>query len=127
MSDYSLVPRVIYTFPEVASVGKSEKACIEEGLDIAVGRSFFRANGRSLAHNETTGEVRTIREKKTNKILGVTMVGSMVTELAAAARMLIGTSEEISSITFPHPTVSETLKEACDDAFGVSVNNPPKR
>ncbi len=126
MGDYSLVPRVIYTFPEVASVGKNEKACIEEGLDIAVGRSFFRANGRSLAHNETVGEIRVVREKKTNKILGATMVGSMVTELAAAARALIGTSEEISSIIFPHPTVSEVLKEASEDAFGLSINNPPK-
>jgi dihydrolipoamide dehydrogenase len=127
MGDYSLVPRVIYTFPEVASVGKNEKTCIEEGLDITVGRSFFRANGRSLAHNETVGEIRVVREKKTNKILGATMVGSMVTELAAAARALIGTSEEISSIIFPHPTVSEALKEASEDAFGLSVNNPPKR
>ncbi len=127
MSDYSLVPRVIYTFPEVASVGRSERDCIKEGLDITVGRSFFRANGRSIAHNETSGEIRVVREKKTDKILGVTMVGSMVTELAAAARALIGTSEKISSITFPHPTVSEVLKEACDDAFEVSVNNPPKR
>jgi len=126
MEDYSLIPRVVYTFPEVASVGKSEEKCKTEGIDVAVGRSFFRANSRSAAHNETVGEIRVVREKATDKILGVTMVGSIVTELACAARMLIGTKEEITEITFPHPTVSEVLKEALEDAFGISLHNPPK-
>ncbi len=126
MEDYSLIPRVVYTFPEVASVGKSEEKCKTEGIDVAVGRSFFKANSRSAAHNETVGEIRVVREKATDKILGVTMVGSMVTELACAARMLIGTKEKITEITFPHPTVSEVLKEAVEDAFGISLHNPPK-
>jgi dihydrolipoamide dehydrogenase len=126
MEDYSLIPRVVYTFPEVASVGKSEEKCKTEGIDVAVGRSFFKANSRSVAHNETVGEIRVVREKATDKILGVTMVGSIVTELACAARMLIGTKEKITEITFPHPTVSEVLKEAAEDAFGISLHNPPK-
>ena len=126
MEDYSLIPRVVYTFPEVASVGKSEEKCKTEGIDVAVGRSFFKANSRSAAHNETVGEIRVVREKATDKILGVTMVGSIVTELACAARMLIGTKEKITEITFPHPTVSEVLKEAVEDAFGISLHNPPK-
>jgi dihydrolipoamide dehydrogenase len=126
MEDYSLIPRAVYTFPEVASVGKSEEKCKAEGIDVAVGRSFFKANGRSVAHNETVGEIRVVREKATNKILGVTMVGSIVTELACAARVLIGTKEKITEITFPHPTVSEVLKEAAEDAFGISLHNPPK-
>ena len=126
MEDYSLIPRAVYTFPEVASVGKSEEKCKAEGIDIAVGRSLFKANGRSVAHNETVGEIRVVREKTTDKILGVTMVGSIVTELACAARVLIGTKEKITEITFPHPTVSEVLKEAAEDAFGISLHNPPK-
>ena len=126
MEDYSLIPRAVYTFPEVASVGKSEEKCKTEGIDVAVGRSFFKANSRSVAHNETVGEIRVVREKATDKILGVTMVGSIVTELACAARMLIGTKEKITEITFPHPTVSEVLKEAAEDAFGISLHNPPK-
>jgi dihydrolipoamide dehydrogenase len=126
MEDYSLIPRAVYTFPEVASVGKSEEKCKTEGIDVAVGRSFFKANSRSVAHNETVGEIRVVREKATDKILGVTMVGSMVTELVCAARMLIGTKEKITEITFPHPTVSEVLKEAVEDAFGISLHNPPK-
>jgi dihydrolipoamide dehydrogenase len=126
IGDYSLIPRVIFTFPEIASVGKTEGKCVKEGIDIAVGRGFFKANGRSLAHNETAGEIRVIREKASNKILGITMVGAKVTELISAARLIIGSTENFHSVSFPHPTVSEVLKEAWEDAFGLSVHQPPK-
>jgi dihydrolipoamide dehydrogenase len=126
IADYSLIPRAVYTFPEIASVGKTEEACKNQGLDISVGRSFFKANGRSVAHNETVGEIRAVRDNSTNKIIGVTMVGAMVTELIATARALIGSTEEITDISFPHPTVSEVLKEAAEDAFGLSLHNPPR-
>jgi len=119
MSDYSLIPRVIYTFPEVASVGKTEEACKSEGVDIAVGKAFFRADGRSAAHNETVGEVRVMRDKSTNKIMGITMVGARVTEMGALAGTLIGTHEKITKICFPHPTVSEVLAEAVENAFQI--------
>ncbi len=126
IEDYHLIPRAVYTFPEIASVGKSEQVCKDEGLDVSVGRSFFKANGRSNAHNETVGEIRAVKDNSTKKIIGVTMVGSIVTELIAAARALIGTTEKITEISFPHPTVSEVLKEAAEDAFGLSLHNPPK-
>ncbi|MHC4534012.1 MAG: FAD-dependent oxidoreductase, partial [Planctomycetota bacterium] len=126
IADYSLIPRAVYTFPEIASVGKSEEKCTEQGLDVSVGRSFFKANGRSVSHNETSGEIRAVRDNSTNKIIGVTMVGSMVTEMIGAARTLIGSTEKITEISFPHPTVSEVLKEAVEDAFGLSLHNPPK-
>jgi len=126
IADYSLIPRAVYTFPEIASVGKTEEECNSEGLDVSIGRSFFKANGRSNAHNETTGEIRVVRDNTTNKILGVSMVGSIATELIGAARALIGSKEKITEISFPHPTVSEVLKEAAEDAFGLSLHNPPK-
>jgi dihydrolipoamide dehydrogenase len=126
IADYSLIPRAVYTFPEIASVGKSEQTCLDQGLDVSVGRSFFKANGRSVSHNETTGEIRVVRDNSTNKIIGVTMVGSVVTEMIGAARTLIGSTEKITEISFPHPTVSEVLKEAVEDAFGLSLHNPPK-
>jgi len=126
IADYSLIPRAVYTFPEIASVGKSDRTCKEQGLAVSVGRSFFKANGRSVAHNENIGEIRAIRDNSTNKIVGITMVGAMVTELISAARVLIGTDEKITDISFPHPTVSEVLKEAAEDAFGLSLHNPPK-
>jgi dihydrolipoamide dehydrogenase len=126
IDDYSLIPRAVYTFPEIASVGKTEEACASEGLDVSVGRSFFKANGRSNAHNETIGEIRVVRDNSTNTIIGVAMVGSIVTELIGAARALIGSTEKITEISFPHPTVSEVLKEATEDAFGLSLHNPPR-
>jgi dihydrolipoamide dehydrogenase len=126
MADYSLIPRVVYTFPEVASVGRSEGACREKGLDVTVGRASFKANGRSVGHNETVGEIRVVREKASDRIMGVTMVGAAVTELIAAARALIGSKEKFSEVSFPHPTVSEVLKEAWEDAFDMSLHMPPK-
>ena len=126
IADYSLIPRAVYTFPEIASIGKTEHACKDEGLDISVGKSFFKANGRSVAHNETVGQISAVRDNSTNKIIGVTMVGSVVTEMIAAARLLLGSTEKITEISFPHPTVSEVLKEAAEDAFGLSLHNPPK-
>ena len=126
IADYSLIPRAVYTFPEIASVGKTEETCKDQGLNVSVGSSFFKANGRSVAHNETIGQIRAVRDNSTNKIIGVTMVGAMVTELIGAARTLIGSTEKITEISFPHPTVSEVLKEAAEDAFGLSLHNPPK-
>ena len=120
MGDYSMIPRAVYTFPEIASIGKGEEACRKEGINVTVGKAFFRANGRSLGHNETIGEIRVIRNN-----VGVTMVGSAVTELISAARVLIGSTEKITDITFPHPTVSEVLKEAWEDAFNISLHTPP--
>jgi dihydrolipoamide dehydrogenase len=118
MLDYDLIPRVIFTFPEVASVGKSEDQCQQEGLDVAVGKGFYKANGRSVAENETSGQIHAIRDKTINEIVGITMVGPLATEFVAFARTLIGTCEPIRQITFPHPTVSETVEDAVHEALG---------
>ena len=126
MGEYNLVPRAVYTFPEVASVGASEKKCAEMGIETYVGKANFRSNGRSVAHNEGIGEVRVIRNKADDKIMGVTMVGATVTEMIAAARALIGSTEKITDVCFAHPTVSEVLKEAWEDAFGISLHVPPR-
>lgn len=126
MTDYSLIPRAVYTFPEITSIGKSEETCAAEGLDVSIGKAFFKANGRSAAYNETVGQVNVIRDNATDKIVGVTMVGAQATELIAAARALLGSTEKITEISFPHPTVSEVLKESVEDAFGVSLHNSPR-
>lgn len=111
VKDYHLIPRAIYTFPEVAGVGLNEIKCKQQGIEYTVGKGFFRANGRALAHNEPTGEIRVLRDKS-GKILGITMAGDTVTEMVATARALIGTCEKIEDIVFAHPTVSEVLKDA---------------
>ena len=126
VDDYSLVPRAVYTFPEAASVGLSMKKCTEMGIEAKVGIAPFKYNGRSVAHNETMGEVRVIKNTKTQKVIGVTIVGSNATEMIAAASLLIGTTKDAADIIFPHPTVSETLKEALEDAFGISLHVPPR-
>jgi dihydrolipoamide dehydrogenase len=118
MLDYALIPRVIFTFPEVASVGVSEGKCQAEGRDISVGKGFYKANGRSVAHNETSGQMHAVRDNAMSEIVGITMVGAMATEFVAFARTLIGTCEPIRNITFPHPTVSETLEDALHEALG---------
>ncbi|AQT69254.1 Dihydrolipoyl dehydrogenase [Anaerohalosphaera lusitana] len=125
MGDYNLIPKAVYSFPEVASIGLNEKKCTKKGIDFTVGKAAFRSNGRSVAHNETVGEIRVIRETDSNKILGVTMVGATVTEMISTARALIGTTEDITDVCFAHPTVSEVLKEAWEDAFGISLHVPP--
>jgi len=116
--DYSLIPRVIFTFPEVASVGVSAEKCQAEGREIAVGKGFYRANGRSVAHNETGGQIHAVRDTAMNEIVGITMVGEMATEFVTCARALIGTVEPIRNITFPHPTVSEVMEDAVHAALG---------
>lgn len=118
MLDYSLVPRVIFTFPEVASVGVSQEKCQAEGRDISIGKGFYKANGRAVAHNETSGQMQAIRDKAMNEIVGISMIGSMATEFVAFARTLIGTCEPIRNITFPHPTFSETVEDAVHGALG---------
>lgn len=127
MGDYDLIPRAVYSFPEVASVGKNEIQCEKEGIECEVGKANFRTNGRSVAHNENVGEVRVIKSKSSGKIKGVTMAGAEVTELIASARALIGSREEITDVSFPHPTVSEVLKEAWEDAYGLSIHVPPRK
>jgi dihydrolipoamide dehydrogenase len=127
MGEYSLVPRAVYTFPEAASVGRSEKKCAEMGIETYVGKANFRSNGRSVAHNEGIGEVRVIRNKADDRIMGVAMVGATVTEMVAAARAMIGSSEKITEVCFAHPTVSEVLKEAWEDAYGISLHVPPRK
>jgi dihydrolipoamide dehydrogenase len=127
ISDYALIPRAVYSFPEVASVGWNERKCAEKGIDIVIGKAPFRSNGRSIAHNEGVGEIRVIRSKADNKILGVTMVGAFVTEMLAVARAMLGSTEKIEDICFAHPTVSEVLKEAWEDALGISLHVPPAK
>ena len=125
MEDYDMVPRVIFTFPEVASVGKSERQCEQLGLDITVGKAFFKANGRAVAHNALSGQARVIRDNATNNVVGITLVGEGATEYAPLASTLIGKSDKVTKIIFPHPTVSEVLEDAVLDAVGPVLYGPP--
>ncbi len=126
-AEYNLIPHAIYSFPEVASIGLNERQCAEKGIDIIVGKAPFRSNGRSVSHNEIVGEVRVLCNKADNRIVGLAIVGAVATEMLSAARALLGTTEKIEDICFPHPTVSEVLKDAWEDAYGISLHVPPSK
>lgn len=123
--DYDLIPHAIYSFPEVASIGLNERKCAAQGIETVIGKAPFRMNGRSVSHNEIAGEVRVLCNKADNRIVGVTIVGAVATEMLAAARALIGSTEKIEDICFAHPTVSEVLKDAWEDAYGISLHVLP--
>ncbi|CAM5632899.1 dihydrolipoyl dehydrogenase [Mycolicibacterium aubagnense] len=119
------IPGCTYCSPQVASVGLTEAKAKEQGKDIRVGRFQFVANGKAVALGEDQGLVKTIFDKKTGQLLGAHMVGAEVTELIqgfVVAMNLETTEEELMHTIFPHPTLSETMKESVLDAYGRVLN-----
>ncbi len=123
--DKLLIPGCTYCAPQIASVGLTEQACKEKKLDIRVGRFPFIGNGKAIAMGEDQGLVKVIFDKKTGQLLGAHMVGAEVTELIqgyVVAMNLETTEEELMHTVFPHPTLSEMMKEAVLDAYGRVLN-----
>jgi dihydrolipoamide dehydrogenase len=119
------IPGCTYCNPQVASVGLTEAKAKAEGRDIRVGRFPFVANGKAIALGEDQGMVKTIFDKKTGELLGAHLVGAEVTELIqgfVVAMNLETTEEDLMHTIFPHPTISETLKESVLDAYGRALN-----
>ncbi|MFY9827774.1 MAG: dihydrolipoyl dehydrogenase [Rhodoplanes sp.] len=123
--DKRLIPGCTYCYPQIASVGLTEAAAKEQGHDIRVGRFPFAANGKAIALGEDQGMVKVVFDKKTGQLLGAHMVGAEVTELIqgyVVAMNLETTEEELMHTIFPHPTLSEMMKEAVLDAYGRVLN-----
>ena len=123
--DKGKIPGCTYCAPQVASVGLTEARALELGRDIRVGRYNFAANGKAIALGEDQGLVKTIFDKKTGELLGAHMVGAEVTELIQGfviAMNLETTEEELMHSVFPHPTLSEMMKESVLDAYGRVLN-----
>jgi dihydrolipoamide dehydrogenase len=121
MVDYNNIPNVTYCHPEVASVGLTEKAAKEQGLDVEIGKFPFSANGRARTAGETEGFVKIIRDRKYSEILGAHIVGANASELIAEfiiGRHLETTAEEMESAIHPHPTFSEAIAEAALASLG---------
>jgi dihydrolipoamide dehydrogenase len=121
MVDYNNIPNVTYCHPEVASVGLTEKAAKEQGLEIEVGSFPWSANGRARTAGETEGFVKIIRDTKYSEILGAHIVGPSASELIAefiVGRHLESTVEEMEKAMHPHPTLSEAVAEAALAALG---------
>ena len=113
--NYDVIPAVIYTSPEVAMVGKTEEQLKKENTEYKVGKFPFLANSRAKVNNETEGFVKVIADKKTDKVLGVSIIsavaGSMIAE-ASIAMEFGASAEDIARTCHAHPTHSEALKEA---------------
>jgi dihydrolipoamide dehydrogenase len=123
--DKRLIPGCTYCSPQIASVGLTEQAAKENKLDIRVGRFPFVGNGKAIALGEDQGIVKVIFDKKTGALLGAHMIGAEVTELIqgyVVAMNLETTEEELIHTVFPHPTLSEMMKEAVLDAYGRALN-----
>jgi dihydrolipoamide dehydrogenase len=123
--DKSKIPGCTYCNPQVASVGLTEQKAKAEGRDIRVGRFQFGANGKAIALGEDQGFIKTIFDRKTGQLLGAHMIGAEVTELIqgfVVAMNLETTEEELMHSVFPHPTLSEMMKESVLDAYGRALN-----
>ncbi len=123
--DKHLIPGCTYCSPQIASVGITEQAAKEKKLDIKVGRFPFAGNGKAIALGEDQGFVKVIFDSKTSALLGAHMVGAEVTELIqgyVVAMNLETTEAELMHTVFPHPTLSEMMKEAVLDAYGRVLN-----
>ena len=119
--DYNLIPGVVYTWPEVAGVGKTEEQLKEEGAAYKVGSFPMRALGRSRASGDIDGLIKILADEKTDEVLGVHMIGARAADLIAEAVTAMefrASAEDISRMSHAHPTYAEAIKEAALDATG---------
>lgn len=123
--DYKNIPGCTYCSPEIASVGYTEKAAIEAGFDIKIGKFPFSASGKASAAGAKDGFVKLIFDAKYGELLGAHMIGANVTEMIAeivAIRKLETTGEELVKTVHPHPTMSEAIMEAAAAAYGEVIH-----
>ena len=113
--NYDVIPGVIYTYPEVASVGKTEEELKAAGVAYKVGKFPFTANARAKVNHEAEGFVKVLADAKTDRVLGVHMVGPDVGEMIAEGRVAMefaAASEDVARTCHAHPTLNEAIKEA---------------
>jgi dihydrolipoamide dehydrogenase len=113
--NYDAIPLVMYTHPEIAWVGKTETELKSQGIEFRAGQIPFAANGRALGQGDTTGFVKMLADAKTDRILGVHIIGNNASELIAEAVVAMefgASSEDIARICHAHPTLSEAMHEA---------------
>ncbi len=123
--NYDTVPSIIYTWPEVSSVGFTEEQVKEKGLAYKVGRFPFTANPRAKCMDETEGLVKVIADAKSDRLLGVHIFGPRASDMIAEATTVLefgGSSEDIARICHAHPTLSEALREAAFDVEKRSIH-----
>jgi len=124
--NYGVIPGVVYTSPEVAAVGKTEEELKAEGVDYKAGKFLFLANGRAKANQTTDGFVKVLADAKTDRVLGVHIVGPMAGELIHEAAVLMefgGSAEDLARTCHAHPTLSEAVKEAAMAVAGRAIHS----
>jgi dihydrolipoamide dehydrogenase len=123
--DYTAIPSVIYTLPEIAWVGRTEQALKGAGQSYRVGTFPFAANGRAKAAGDTRGFVKLLADETTDRVLGVHIIGPHASELISAATLAMhfgASSEDLALTVFAHPTLSEALHEAALSAQGRAIH-----
>jgi dihydrolipoamide dehydrogenase len=123
--NYEAVPAIVYTHPEIASVGQTEDALKDEGIEYAKGEFPFIANGRAKALDDTTGKVKILADATTDRVLGVHIIGPRAGDLIAECAMAMefgASSEDIARTCHAHPTLSESVKEAALDTLGRAIH-----
>ena len=123
--NYDVIPGVVYTSPEVASVGKTEEELKKAGVDYKAGKFPFTANGRARAMLQTEGFVKVLADKTTDRVLGVHIVGFGAGEMIHEAAVLMefgGSSEDLARTCHAHPTMSEAVKEAALATFSKPIH-----
>ena len=127
--NYDTIPSVIYTWPEMASVGITEEQAQERQLDYKVGKFPFVANGRAKAMDESEGMVKILADTKTDRVLGVHIIGPRASDLIAEAVTTVefaGSAEDIARICHAHPTLSEAFREAALDVDDRAIHSAPR-
>ena len=123
--DYTLMPRATYCRPQIASFGLTERQAAEEGYSFKVGRFPMAASGKALAMGEPNGMVKLVVDNEVGELLGAHMIGPEATELlgeVGLSRLLEGTTTELGWLVHPHPTISETIKEAALAVEGEAIH-----
>lgn len=121
----NLIPNCVYSLPEIASVGMTEKEAEAEGYEVNIGRFPFMASGKAVAAGHEEGFVKVISDKKWDQILGVQIIGPHATDLIAEAAVAIkleSTTEVLANTIHAHPTLSESVKEAAEDVHNLAVH-----
>jgi dihydrolipoamide dehydrogenase len=124
------IPNCVYTFPEVASVGLTAEEARARGMAVATGSFPLTSLGRAMAAGENEGLVKVVRDRESGQLIGVHMLGHNVTECIGAATALMhqrARVQDVAEAVFAHPTISESIKEAAEDAMQMALHLPPRK
>ena len=123
--NYNVIPSIVYTHPEYAFIGDGEEALKEKSIDYTVGKAFYKPNGRAKAMNEGDGMVKVLADKKTDRLLGVYLVGAHASDLISEMAIAFefgASAEDIARSVHAHPTLAEVLKDAAQAACGWAIH-----